>query len=250
MIRIFVLLALVVSISAHAQTTITTAGQPASLWAVAPSEKGSIDTAALERLRAEGINALVVNAQSSRVARVLALHALAKQMKMWLVVIVPQRSQTPAARRALALCRGHAPNIRCAGLAGSVGRARTMAHHADIVRPFVALYRVEPHGGVAARDAQIRPAPRRRDRPALQELQRFGLGTRDRIGCDLAGRRPCNRSRGRPLVQLHAELRRHARFREDNRRNAARRHAAEHTQRHARDGHDVVGYGLVAALRG
>ena len=164
-----------------------------SLWAVAPSEKGSIDTAALKRLRAEGINALVVDAQSSRVGRVLALHTLVRQMKMWLVVVVPRGSQTPAARRALSLCRGTRPTFAAPG---------SRRHSAERER-----WRTTPT--VFGRSLRsMRQAPRRcrnsrrwdprdatcGDRPALQELQQFRSGVARSESCDLAGRRPCGRS--------------------------------------------------------
>ncbi len=120
-----------------------------SLWGIAPSESATPGTTALQKLREEGINALVVDVprlgrSKAAVGRVEAMRDLAHSLSMSLVLVVPQRGRaTPALRHVLPLC-SRATAVHCASLAPSVAAAVKMSRAANSTRPLVAVYVSKP----------------------------------------------------------------------------------------------------------
>ena len=142
---VFAVLACVVPGSGR---TGTTAAGPSSLWGIAPSEAAAPDTAALKKLQAQGVNALVLDVQrlggsKTAVKRIDSMRVLAGSLKMSLVLLVPQRGgPTPAFAHVLKLCRG--TTVRCASLAPSVPAAIKLARATVKNRPLVAVYVSKP----------------------------------------------------------------------------------------------------------
>ena len=126
----------------------TTPPRTTPLWGIAPSEAATPGTAALKTLRAEGVNALVVDVQQlgrskTALKRVDAMRVVARSPKMTLVALVPRGGSSPAVGHALKLCARTA-TVRCATIAPSISAAIRMAGTADKTRPIVAVYVSKP----------------------------------------------------------------------------------------------------------
>ena len=147
MTRAIVVLAFLACIVPAAGAAGTTSARTA-LWGIAPSKAATPGTTAVKKLREEGINALVLDVQrlgrsKAAVKRIDSMRALARSLKMSLVLLVPQRrGSTPAFAHALPLCSG--TTVRCASLAPSVSAAIKQARTVERKRPLVAVYVSKP----------------------------------------------------------------------------------------------------------
>ena len=118
------------------------------LWAVqiAPGRNSLFDGAAVQTLRKDGVNALVLNVQAlgtsaSAIHTLEAVRSFAVRQKMQLVAVVPHsRWVAPVLAHVLAGCAHGSAALRCALLAPSVASAERLAGASDHVRTLVAVY--------------------------------------------------------------------------------------------------------------
>ena len=149
MTRVVAMLVVLTCFAAGAGAEIANRQQTTSLWAIAPKAGVAPNAATLQKLRASGINGLVLDVQrlgqsKAAVARVDAMRGVARSAHMSLVALVPeQRGDSPALGHLRSLC-GNDSTVRCASLASSVSDARRLAKTPDRTHRFVALRVLNP----------------------------------------------------------------------------------------------------------